>query len=720
MAIASREAASGHFEDINPLPKLNAVQTPHSPNIVAYCSDEPTRMTTQTRRPWHQIWSLLFSLLLVFSPLLQTKSWSQALVTQKNPEQIPFDLSQILRLDKIEVSGGAELLTVQARLAGLESDTSDKWVPLVSILRDTLGDPNRENDRLRYVWPLTYTRPNLKQRLAAAVPFFYTRVGNKEKLSDKPPPPALDLAAPEQEVWDKLFWTALQNILLDPYGTPIRASTSSYRKNTSDYRKSHIIRALSILALYQAVKGESAFTQPEMSEIQARLLLTDKTFGGLVDDTKLDDYYAKKTTQTRDERGHNWELLRQRAEAESLYFEPLLMPDGGATHAMLWVAETDLAQKKGAAYSSRFLNIANPWTDKRLQAWEGYTQTRYLDADGQMVDADAAGAKAVQMIPLALYGLDYPKIPMLLVDFRDTYNPKKREMSRRVLNDVTRNILSVSKFGSLPFFLGRTVFDFVTGRRGMDINQPSRLHTYSQLKLLLALNESMAPKLREEVNGRLESISLNPFENDLEAEAKVARAQYAALVAFAQNPNGLAAKLDRDRRAELTPLEHGGKTQIIFKIANVLSFGQYVHREERTIDMESRLDIARRLEYHTSFLREVARSTAEVEVAWNLDNIRRSLTFIADHGDEAGSNAVSATAKIFSRTRDDEIRRACLESLSRINHTKARTELLRISQNQTLDQIWRDISAADLRRLNERVQPIAATMNDSSLKGGQP
>ena len=138
------------------------------------------------------------------------------------------------------------------------------------------------------------------------------------------------------------------------------------------------------------------------------------------------------------------------------------------------------------------------------------------------------------MIPLGLYGLDNPKIPMLLVDFRDSYNPKKREMSRRVLNDVTRNMLSVSKFGNLPFFLGRTVFDFVTGRRGMDINQPSRLQTYSQLKLLLSLNTSMDPELRSEVSGRMETISLNPFENDLNAEANIALAQYNALLAFAK------------------------------------------------------------------------------------------------------------------------------------------------------------------------------------------
>jgi len=45
------------------------------------------------------------------------------------------------------------------------------------------------------------------------------------------------------------------------------------------------------------------------------------------------------------------------------------------------------------------------------------------------------------------------KIPMLLVDFRDALNPKKRELSRRALQDVTRNILSLSRFGDLPYFL---------------------------------------------------------------------------------------------------------------------------------------------------------------------------------------------------------------------------------------------------------------------------
>src|SRR5262249_21976097 len=253
-------------------------------------------MTIQRRRHWHLRASFFFALLLVISPLLPTVTWAQGPRSSESEENDPTTaLSQILRLERIEVPGGAELITVHAKLSGLESTSSDNWVPLVSILRDTLGDDKAENNHLRYVWPLTDTRPTVKQRLAAAIPFFYTRVGNKETLS-KTPPPALDLASPESEVWDKIFWTALQNILLDPYGTPIKASTSSYRRNSSDYRRSHIIRALSVLALYQAVKGESAFTPAEMATIQGRLLLSEKTFGGLVDDSKLQAYYARKTT----------------------------------------------------------------------------------------------------------------------------------------------------------------------------------------------------------------------------------------------------------------------------------------------------------------------------------------------------------------------------------------------------------------------------------------
>ena len=177
------------------------------------------------------------------------------------------------------------------------------------------------------------------------------------------------------------------------------------------------------------------------------------------------------------------------------------------------------------------------------------------------------------------------------------------------------------------------------------------------------------------------------------------------LVKFARDPKGLAAKVERDRRAELTPLEHGSKAQIAFRVMHVLSFGKYVHREALTTDIDDRLDIARRLDYHTKFLNQIAKSTAEVDITWNLEEVRRSLQFIAEHGALAGGKAVSATAKIFSRTKDDETRRACLDSLSRISSPKARNE--RFESRRTNSTRIRDLAAEYLRRAGERVEPIA-------------
>lgn len=100
--------------------------------------------------------------------------------------------------------------------------------------------------------------------------------------------------------------------------------------------------------------------------------------------------------------------------------------------------------------------------------------------------------------------------------------------------------------------------------------------------------------------------------------------------------------------------------------------------------------------------------------------MRRSLRFIAEHGSEAGSNSAAAAAKIFARTKDDETRRACLDSLSRIHSPKAKNELLRISQNTDVDKALRDLAGEYLRGTNPRVQPIAATVSGTPVVVGQP
>ncbi|MCA1606903.1 MAG: hypothetical protein LC775_15865, partial [Acidobacteria bacterium] len=297
-------------------------------------------------------------------------------------------------------------------------------------------------------------------------------------------------------------------------------------------------------------------------------------------------------------------------------------------------------------------------------------------------------------------------------------NPKKREMSRRALQDVTNNVLSLSSFGSVPYFLGRTVYDFVTGRRGMDMNQPSRLRTYAQLKLLLSLDDSLQPKLRDELTTRLEKVSINPLENDLTTEASLAQQQYKALMEYASAPDGLPAKLQRDRRAEMVSLKHGKVGRTLFRVGNILTFGKYTHREDTEPEMEARLSVARRLNYHTRFLREVAQSGPRIDIAWNLDDVRRSLRYVSEHGSHANERAIVATALIFDRTDDEETRRICIESLARMANPKARKELIRISQNADLAPVWKDLITASLN--NTRLaEPLAASTKTGISAGAQ-
>src|ERR1700676_3078440 len=102
---------------------------------------------------------------LVFPVVLPVVTWA-ATPSALSPDFRPPDF----RVERQPVANGAELLTV---FSSLPDDTGE--VPLVSVLRDTLGDNDPDNDRLRYVWVLTSARPTLLQHAAAFVPFFYWR-----------------------------------------------------------------------------------------------------------------------------------------------------------------------------------------------------------------------------------------------------------------------------------------------------------------------------------------------------------------------------------------------------------------------------------------------------------------------------------------------------------------------------------------------------------------
>ncbi len=644
---------------------------------------------------------VLFLCFGLLSPLVGVRAQAKA-YADVTPAAVANGTSRgagsLFRTEKITMDVGADLITILARRPSRTDETQiGPDLPLISVLKDTLGDANPDNDKLRYVWLHSYTRPSIGQRAAAFVPFLYTGASNR-KVGSGPPPPVIDMQPSNKAVWHKFFWFLFKRMVVNEFSISPKASAMQYRQNRVDHDRSAVADLMAALALFQEIEHEQVLSDPELKDIQARLSLTEKAFGWKMQSENLHRVFDEDQKLTRDYRGHNWELLRQYTEAQGLYFDPMVTEDGIARHAIVWTTESDIKSNQGKSFDRRFLNIKSPWNDKRLLEWKGYTQVRWFDTEDRQVDAETPGAVAKTMIPLALYGLDHPKVPMILVDFRDARNPKYRELSRRILLDVTNNVLSLSQFHSIPYFVGRLTYDFVTGRRGMDLNQASRFRSYSQLRLLLALDDSLDPEFRREVSKHVDSSSTNPLGNELDAEMQIAVKQYDNLLAYAGKPNGLAKAVKEDRREEMVPLRHSKFERAFFTAANVFSFGLYTHREKESPALIAELDTRRQLEYHERFLREVAFASAGPEVDTNMERLKNALDFVAVNGDDAEVKTTRALAKIYAASRTEDIRMLCLTGLYKINNSSAKKELLAIYKASQPTDKSRDISARYLKR----------------------
>jgi hypothetical protein len=492
----------------------------------------------------------------------------------------------LLRVERTSVPGGAELVTIFSTATDEGED-----VPLLSLLRDTLNDDDPRNDRLRSVWVLTQSNPSILERAAAAIPFFYWQPRQSVDTTGIGRP-VMDLGNASRSVWTSLTHSLLQVIALDPRGTMIRASTRRYRLNTTARRRAEISDSLVVLsALEQIPEARGVLSDDDLLQVQARLSLAGRALGGLVSEEKLSDAYFARRNESRATRGHNWELLRQRAELNGLYFEPLGLM-GSATHAMLFIDRRDVGGD-GREFDGTFLGIQSPYRDRRLEGWSGPNVTRSYDATGRIVPADTAGAITRELIPLALYALDYPKVPLLLVDFRRTHGPKSREVLSRAAAETATGLLGLSVWGNWSYAAGSFVWNFVRTRHGAPTDADRRIDAYGAARRWLALDPSLETVWRAELQRRLETMGVNPLDGSAHGEAELARRRYAALLDYARADDGLATRLKEDRASELTRYEHGAAGRAGLALATIASLGFYSHRE-RTNGLLTRLDEERR------------------------------------------------------------------------------------------------------------------------------
>jgi hypothetical protein len=525
------------------------------------------------------------------------------------------------------VGESAQLLTLLCRSCRAVNEVRE-GVPLVMILRDTLGDNDPENDRVSYVWLLSYARPNLGQRLLSAVPFFYWRVSaGSTSVSVGDTSPLLNLTAPHHPVVSEISRSVMQWAMLDPRTMLIRATSRAYRTNQIDHARLHLEEAIGYLRNAPTGGTESALTQTQLDTVIARLELRKQLLGGFVSELGAARVGLENGFEQERIRSRNWELLRQCAEKTGLVFESIDMAGSSGQYAMVWFPLYQSAPESGSSRGAvwKLLNMKNPWTDSRLKQWEGQEYVRSLNANGSLLPPGAQGASQIRLVPLGVYSLEYRKAPLLLVDFRDKLRARRNEMTQRAINEITAGVIGISHVTNWYYYVAADLYNFMRARHGAAVDQAARLDCYSQFRVKLALDHQLDPVLRKEIERRVASLAVNPLEGTPDREIELAQARYLRLQAEAQDGGHLVARLDQDRRSELARFGESRGTQFAYNLLRGATLGFYTHRAKKDAGNLAMLDRGRRIQYQLSFLDSLLEADTPPEVAHDSSRIEASV-----------------------------------------------------------------------------------------------
>jgi hypothetical protein len=520
------------------------------------------------------------------------------------------------------VGSTAELLTLFSRL----EEVGQNDLPVVSLLRDTLGDNVRENDRILYVWLLPSASRSLPQKLLAGVPFFYWRLGQgPETVSSRDLRPLLDLNTPQHPVMSEVRHSLLQWTAFDPLTMPVRASSRMYHSNTSDEERLKLEATITYLRSGPTAEADPAMpTSKELNTVIARLELRKQFLGGLFDDKAASRYGMESQFEAERIRSRNWELLRQCAEKTGLYFESVSLGTQKDQYGLLWFPQ-------GATHPSgtslkpiwKLLNIKDPWSDERLnRITSSYWRPR-SDTGANWQGSQVAEGTAY--VPLALYSLNYRKFPLLLVNFRDELQVRRHEVTQRTINEVTSGVIGISHFTNWYYYAGSMLYNLVWSRRGIAVDQSARLDCYSQFRAQLSADTDLYPPLREALLKQADRVLVNPLEASVDRKAALASAHFAQIQEAASDNGKLVKRLNEERRAELAAFGQGKAAQLLDNTAHMATFGRYTQRVPEKELQLSTLDRERRVLYRLDFLDSLVQQGTQPEVAYDAGQIQQSV-----------------------------------------------------------------------------------------------
>jgi hypothetical protein len=363
-------------------------------------------------------------------------------------------------------------------------------------------------------------------------------------------------------------------------------------------------------------------------------------------------------------RSRNRELLRQWAEKTGLIFEPLNLNGNQAHFAILWFPQSESAKPGNLSLQSiwKLLAIRNPWTDERLKNWKGPVYERTFDKNS-----------SVSVIPLAVYSLDYPRQPLILMDFRHKLSSRRREVAQRSVNELITGVLGISHFADWYFYIAFDLHRFIVGRRGAALDEASRLDCYSDFRVNLALDRTIDPSLKKDMETRIRWLAVNPLEATPQREIQNAIARYKLLEKEADDGD-LMARVDKEHRFELSSFGESEKTKLAKSMLHVATFGFY-KQQAKSNDIFM-VDHERRVTYQLNFLDSLIQAQTPPEISYDSERIKSSVrelsslmpTIVAP---AVRSHAEATVEHLKNLSKDEDLRTDCTTALALMKQTDA-------------------------------------------------
>jgi hypothetical protein len=569
----------------------------------------------------------------------------------------------------VSVGEEAEIVTLFVSRLDSEGRLSEAAsVPLVSILRDSLGDPKHETDRLRYIWLLTSSRPSIKQELLSAVPFFHCHVGKKSSDVTQLPKPLLDLAHPlhsiQRDAWREAIKRLAERLPVIGFGT----LPKSYISNHADYASVNFEAALSLLRRAPTSEQNQSVSKNELDTILVRLMLSKGRLGGFASTPELPTIVQSNNVRREAARLRNMELLRISAERVGLYFEPLnltneTLPAVSARYGLLWLPLDASYKSPGAPLGKtwQLLQIRNRPHDRELTRLLAYRQV-HTTKNAQMLSGQAGPSKP-DVVLIALYSLTYPSMPLLLIDFLHPSRIRRRELNQRLLSDLGSASVYFSSVPAWGLTGGMALYRFVKGRQGVPTNQRERLDCYAQARIDLALDRSLDADFRSHAQTLLNEMSINPLEVAVDQDIAAANRSYRLLMQAAAAPDKLLNKLDKDRRQELAAFGTSRKTQFAARLWHYSTFGAYTRRLPAGSSTIESTRSMRRVEDLLSLLTQLTRRGARPEVALDagiIENAIEELSVLTRNSPApVRESFIGLTDELLKLSQDDDIRTRC-------------------------------------------------------------